>query len=237
MVAAALACLGQARAFDLSGALDAGSQTLKAATLSGADIRQLSSEACKQIDRHSRIAPPGSQYDLRARQLAKALGGEVNGRPLSYKVYITSEVNAWAMTNGCIRIYSGLMDRLTDNELEGVIGHEIGHVALGHSKKAMQAAYSVSAEAEAAPPNSPNSSRVNGMAEDFINAQFSPAQESDADDYACDLLKKRRLNPRGLVSAFQKLARLGGGKNGMMDSHPSSSGRARHIEERIAASK
>jgi len=42
------------------------------------------------------------------------------------------------MSNGCIRVYSGLMDMMTDSELRGVIGHEMGHVALGHSKKAMQ---------------------------------------------------------------------------------------------------
>ena len=44
------------------------------------------------------------------------------------------------MANGCIRVYSGLMDMMTDAELQGVIGHEMGHVALSHSKKSMQAA-------------------------------------------------------------------------------------------------
>ncbi len=39
------------------------------------------------------------------------------------------------MANGCIRVYSGLMDMMTDNEVEAVIGHEMGHVALGHVKK------------------------------------------------------------------------------------------------------
>ncbi|VTR30443.1 Uncharacterized metalloprotease yggG [Serratia fonticola] len=34
------------------------------------------------------------------------------------------------MANGCIRVYSGLMDMMDDNEVEGVLGHEMGHVAL-----------------------------------------------------------------------------------------------------------
>jgi len=29
----------------------------------------------------------------------------------------------------------------TDDEVRGVLGHEMGHMALGHSKKAMQVAY------------------------------------------------------------------------------------------------
>ena len=54
---------------------------------------------------------------------------------------MTKDVNAWAMANGCVRVYSGLMDMMNDNEVRGVVGHEMGHVALGHTKKAMQVAY------------------------------------------------------------------------------------------------
>ncbi len=53
---------------------------------------------------------------------------------------MAKDVNAFAMANGCIRVYSGLMDMMTDNEVEAVIGHEMGHVALGHVKKGMQVA-------------------------------------------------------------------------------------------------
>ncbi|WP_273878139.1 M48 family metalloprotease, partial [Serratia liquefaciens] len=74
-------------------------------------------------------------------KIAKALGNEVDGTPVNYKVYLTSDVNAWAMANGCVRVYSGLMDVMNDNEVEGVLGHEMGHVALGHTRKAMQVAY------------------------------------------------------------------------------------------------
>ncbi|VEB54342.1 Putative metalloprotease yggG [Salmonella enterica subsp. enterica] len=43
---------------------------------------------------------------------------------MNYKVYETKDVNAFAMANdGCIRVYSGLMDMMTDNEVEAVIGH------------------------------------------------------------------------------------------------------------------
>ncbi|MCW0134184.1 peptidase, partial [Burkholderia pseudomallei] len=37
----------------------------------------------------------------------------------------------------------------------------------------------------------------------------------------------------GLVTSFQKLAKLDGGKSSMMDSHPSSASRAQHIQDRI----
>jgi len=147
------------------------------------------------------------------------------------------------MANGCIRVYSGLMDMMTDDEVLGVVGHEIGHVALGHTKKAMQTAYTVSAARDAAGAAGGatvaalNSSQLGDLTEKFINAQFSQSQESDADDYSFDQLQAKKLNTRGLVTAFQKLAELDGGKSDMMSSHPSSAKRAQHIEDRIAKAK
>ncbi len=49
-----------------------------------------------------------------------------------------------------VRVYSGLMDVMNDNEVEGVLGHEMGHVALGHTRKAMQVAYATVAARTAA---------------------------------------------------------------------------------------
>ncbi|KAG1386968.1 hypothetical protein G6F59_016614 [Rhizopus arrhizus] len=103
-----------------------------------------------RFDSQEKIAAPGSKYDARLQKIAKSLGGTVNGQKANYKVYITKDVNAWAMANGCVRVYTGLMDMASDDEVRGVIGHEIGHVALGHSKKAMQTAYTVSAARDAA---------------------------------------------------------------------------------------
>jgi putative metalloprotease len=243
MAAAVLICSGTAHAFDIGGVLGAGSKLLQAATLSDADIKTLSDKACKESDQHSKIAPPGSKYDARLQKLGKLLGNNINGQPANYKVYLTSDVNAWAMANGCIRVYSGLMDMMTDDELLGVIGHEMGHVALGHSKSAMQTAYTVSAARDAAGAAGGatvaalSASQLGDLTEKFVNAQFSQSQESAADDYSYDQLKARKLNAQGLVTAFQKLAKLDGGKSDMMSSHPASTKRAQHIEQRIATNQ
>jgi putative metalloprotease len=112
-----------------------GVAAFKAATLSDADVKALSNDACKQMDATNKVAGASSKYTKRLNTIAKALGNNADGTPVNYKVYLTSDVNAWAMANGCVRVYSGLMDLMTDNEVEAVLGHELGHVALGHSKK------------------------------------------------------------------------------------------------------
>ena len=78
-------------------------------------------------------------------------------------------------------------------------------------------------------------SQLGELTESLVNAQFSQSQESDADDFSFDLLKKRGIPLQGLASAFDKLAQLGGGDSSMFDSHPGSADRAAHIRQRIAA--
>ena len=145
------------------------------------------------------------------------------------------------MANGCVRVYSGLMDMMNDNEVEGVLGHEMGHVALGHSRKAMQVAYATTAARTAIAASSGigaelSQSQLADLGEKLVNSQFSQKQESEADDYSFDLLKKRGINPIGLATSFDKLASQEAGRqSSMFDDHPSSQARAQHIRDRIAA--
>ncbi|OII84583.1 metalloprotease [Escherichia coli] len=181
--------------------------------------------------------------DADAKAIAKALGNNINGTPVNYKVYMTSDVNAWAMANGCVRVYSGLMDMMNDNEIEGVLGHELGHVALGHSLAEMKASYAIVAARDAISATSGvasqlSRSQLGDIAEGAINAKYSRDKESEADDFSFDLLKKRGISTQGLVGSFEKLASLDGGRTqSMFDSHPPSTERAQHIRDRIASGK
>lgn len=223
--------------------LQTGVMAMQAATLSDAEVKSQADQACMQMDAEAPIADADSEYTQRLNKIAANLGSQIHGTPVNYKVYLTDEVNAWAMANGCVRVYSGLMDLMTDNEVEGVLGHEMGHVALGHTKKAMQTAYatSVARNAAAYSGNSTaaalSSSQIGELGEALVNAQFSQSQESDADDFSFDLLTQRGVKREGLVTAFEKLAKLGGGESSMFDSHPASKERAEHIRARIAANQ
>ncbi|CAM4048941.1 M48 family metalloprotease [Bordetella muralis] len=247
LIATALAAsvfLAGCSGMNLDSAMSAGSNLYSAATLTDAQIVQLSDVSCKESDQTSKVAPAGNKYSKRLTKVMKGFGNmTLNGQKVNYKVYLTEDVNAWAMGNGCVRVYSGLMDLMNDDELRGVIGHEMGHVALGHSKKAMQTAYAVAAAREAANASGNNiatalnSSQLGEMTESFINAQFSQSQELDADNYSFDLLTEKKMKREGLVTAFQKLAKLDGGESSMFSSHPSSPDRAARMQARIDASK
>ena len=206
-------------------AISSGLNAYKAATLSDADAKAIANQGCVEMDSGNKVASKSSKYGKRLAKIAKALGNNINGTPVNYKVYMTSDVNAWAMANGCVRVYSGLMDMMNDNEIEGVLGHELGHVALGHSLAEMKASQL-------------SRSQLGDIAEGAINAKYSRDKESEADDFSFDLLKKRGISTQGLVGSFEKLASLDGGRTqSMFDSHPPSTERAQHIRDRIASGK
>ncbi|CDL81841.1 M48 family metallopeptidase [Xenorhabdus szentirmaii] len=221
---------------------NSGMQLFQAATLSDSDVKQLTEQSCQEMDARNKIAPASSKYTKRLNKISKALGNEVGGTPVNYKVYMTDDVNAWAMANGCVRVYSGLMDLMSDNEVEGVLGHEMGHVTLGHSRKAMQVAYAAVAARNAVASTGGIAAQLNNtqladLGQKLINSQFSQHQESEADDFSYDLLKKRGVKTEGLVTGFEKLAKLDNSKSSMFDSHPASKERAQHIRDRITADK
>ncbi|MEQ4617905.1 MAG: M48 family metalloprotease [Corticimicrobacter sp.] len=228
---------------NMGGLMDSGSKLMQAYNLSDQEVIDLSNQACAQMDQENRVAGKNSKYNQRLQRIVRPLAKDLNGQTPEFKVYLTDDVNAWAMANGCIRVYTGLMDKMNDDELRGVIGHEMGHVELGHSKRAMQTAYTLSAARDAVGASGSaaavalSSSQLGDLTEALLNAQFSQSQETAADDYSFELLTERKLNTQGLVTAFQKLAELGGGESSIMSSHPGSNERAARMQAKIDAAK
>ena len=117
---------------DVGGLLDSGSTAMKAMTLTDDDVVTLSNDSCAAMDAQNKVADAKSKYTLRLNKVIAGMPQAVNGKKAVYKVYMTQDMNAWAMANGCIRVYSGLMDLMNDDELRGVIGHEILYI--GHDR-------------------------------------------------------------------------------------------------------
>lgn len=221
---------------DLQTALDAGSDALKAVTLSDKELFEIAEKTSQYSDERHTMAPPESHYTVRLRRIVGQFSeeGEIK---FSYGVYLSPEVNAFAMANGTIRIYSGLMDLLKDGELRFVIGHEMGHVAKNHVNKKIRMAYAASAVRKGVASQNGISgqvarSQLGGLAETLFKAQFSQFEEKEADDYGLAFLKKENGNPRDAVSALKKLAILGR-NHSFLSSHPDPENRAARLQSQL----
>lgn len=223
-------------AFDLNnisigGAIDA----VKAVTLSNEDARALSLKAIKQYDGQNQVAPAGDKYAKRLAALTDKHTGE-DDLKLNFKAYLVDEMNAFATADGSIRFYSGLMDKMTNEELLFVIGHEIGHVKLEHSKKKMKTAYATSAARKSVAAaggdiGSIAGSQLGGIAEAMVNATHSRKEESASDSYGVEFMKKHGYDPANAVSALKKLAELGDSSS-LLASHPAPTKRAKAISKK-----
>jgi putative metalloprotease len=234
--AAALA--PQSFAFDLGKALGAAKGAATAASLSDDDVRTQSRRMVEQMDGQARIAPAGSPHAKRLSALTASCR-EDQGLALNYKVYMTPDVNAFATADGSIRFYSGLMDMMTDDEIRYVIGHEIGHVQAGHSKKRMQLALSSGAlqQAAAAAGGTAGALAESELGELFVKvvrAQHSQSNENEADDYAMQFLSRRKHDRKAAVTALEKLDKLsGGGSSNWLSTHPAPRDRAERMRTQL----
>lgn len=204
----------------------------KALFLTDGQILDAADRACAVKDQTTPVAAEGSAHAARLARLTGDLASE-DGLQLVFKVYLVDEINAWAMPNGCVRVYSGLLDVVTDDELLSVLGHEIGHVKLGHAKAKMRTALLARGVRESASGSGAGviaAGELGGLAESVVNAQFSQKEERAADDYGYVFLLKRSLDPAAMVSMFRKLPNKRGG---LLNSHPDPESRAKRIEARL----
>ncbi len=222
---------------DIRLATEAGIEAVTAFTLSDEDVRELAGNSVAYIDQEHTVAPSGNDY---AERLLRLVGDHhtEDGVTFNYKVYLDGTVNAFAMADGSIRVYSGLMDMLNDGELRFVIGHEMGHVVKEHVRQKMQMAYAASAirkgiASQGSTLGDIARSQLGGFAELLLGAQFSQVEEKIADDYGLGFLDTRGYDPAESVSALRKLSTLG--KNhSFLSSHPDPAKRADRLELQLA---
>lgn len=230
------------RKIDTKKAVKAAGDMATAVTLSDADIARLSRESVEWMDAHNPIDT--GAYDARLRRLTEGIT-EADGIPLNFKVYYVVDINAFACGDGSIRVFSSLMDLMTDDELMAIIGHEIGHIVHRDSKDAIKRAYMASAARNAAGSvggtvGKLSESQLGDLAQAFMGAQFSQKQEYAADDYGFDFCVDHGFSPHGMADGLSKLVELSKGAKAsavqqMFSSHPDSEKRAARMKEKAVA--
>ena len=229
VVATVTACNGM----NVAGMLEAGTTLAQAASISDAEVKALGVQSAKQLDGENRVASANNKYTKRLNKITRNLK-TYEGTRLNYKVYLNNEVNAFALPNGDIRVYSGLLDMMTDDEVLFVIGHEIGHVMEGHSKSQARTNLLTLAARQAAASSGQgvvaalSAGQIGELAHKLIDAQYSQSQEYSADSFGLKVLQANNRPKEAAVSALNKLAGLGGG-HGIFSSHPEPGNRAKRI--------
>lgn len=195
-------------------------------------LAEIVGEEIAEMDRQNTVCANNSKYAQRLKRITKGMT-DADGIDLNFKVYKTTEFNAFACPDGSVRVFSALMDILSDEELLGVIGHEIGHVALRHTKKAWKDALLRSAASDIIGSKSStwaslSDSYLGSITSMALSAKHSRYHETQADDYGYVFLKECGKNPWAMGLAFKKLKAISQRKDrskyekwlGAFSSHP-----------------
>lgn len=130
----------------------------------------------------------------------------------AWEVYIIDDdqtLNAFAAPGGYIFFYTGLIKYLdNEDDLMGVMGHEIAHADRRHSVKQMQRQYGISLLLNIVLGNEPGqlAQILAGVAGNGTILAFSRDAETEADLYSVDYLSKTPYRCDGAKTFFQKLS-------------------------------
>jgi predicted Zn-dependent protease len=132
--------------------------------------------------------------------------------PYSFSVINSSEINAFALPGGHIYINLGTF-QAADNESEllGIVAHEISHVVAKHSVEQITQIELVNAGLSATYIYTNLPAQIPYIAANLFQLGFlklSRDDEREADAMAYEMLVNAGVDPMGLVTMFEKLAKL-----------------------------
>ncbi len=148
------------------------------------------------------------------------------------RVLESPEVNAMAVP-GYIYATSALVSRATDDQLAGVMGHELSHISAGHCKRAINRARLAQGIGGALTLANANDSITAGVSLLALVTLFdySRGEEYEADRLGASRAAKAGYNADGLASFLEGQAGKGGSGNRLLASHPETTHRVAALRE------
>ena len=180
-----------------------------------------------------------SQYSAAYSHLFRMKDSILNSGQVTYKNEFTWELkivhddnvlNAFCAPGGYIYIYTGLIKFLdSEDQLAGVLGHEIAHADKRHSTEQLTKTYGIATLLQVVLGN--NVALLQQIATGLISLSFSRAHETEADDYSVKYLCPTGYNAAGAAGFFQKLIDLQqtGGTPQFLSTHPNPDNRVENI--------
>jgi len=189
----------------------------------------------------------GLSNDREIQALIDEIGGRLvqgglareSGWPFEFSVLDDPEtVNAFALPGGQTFITTGLLSLLeSEDEVAGVMAHEIVHVLARHSAQAIAKNDLTNGliGAVAVGSGDANAAQTAAMVAGMINMKYGRDDELESDKFGVCLMISAGYNPEAMISVMQVLAEASGGSSQpeFSSTHPSPDNRIARIRETI----
>ena len=140
-----------------------------------------------------------------------------------------SEINA-ANAGSCeFYVTAGLLQRANDNQLRGVLAHEVAHQDLGHVAKAQVLGAGINILAAGLQQLFPGAATVAPIAGELVARGYGRTEEYAADKHAVDILQRLGYGKDIMLESLTWIRRTAGngGGGGFLSTHPA-------LDDRIA---
>ena len=154
-----------------------------------------------------------AEMQKRIEQIGHSLAAVCDRKDVTYffTVLDHEKVNAFSLPGGYVYINKGLVEKAdSDDEIAGVLAHEIGHIVARHSIKRLQAAlgYSLMSILSLATTKNVGAAKEASLAFSLIMLGYSREDEFLADQLAVKYVKKAGYNPQAIISFLEKLKQI-----------------------------
>ena len=199
----------------------------------------------QQLSQQYKFSKDRTKED-RVNRIGQRLAQVSDRQDFVYHFYLIEkdELNAFTTPGGNIYFFSGLYDKLsTDEEIAGVLSHEIGHTAARHTVKKFQAAlgYNLvgSLVLNQLEPGAGQQavSLSSSLVMNIIFSSYGRQDEFQADRLGVKYMHLAGYNPHGMLDTLEVLKKedKGGGGPLLFRSHPYTKDRIEAVKKEIAS--
>jgi predicted Zn-dependent protease len=185
-----------------------------------ANTRQIDS---RQAERFYRIMTP----------LLKNMNNPKGPRDVKIGIIDEAEINAANAGGGEFYVTTGLLEKSSDEQLRGIMAHEIAHDDLGHVAKLQGLGVGLNLGVILLEQIIPGSSAVTPIAGSLIARGYSRNEEYAADRHGVEILRRAGYSKDVLINALNWVTRTsgGGGGGGFLSTHPATEDRIAQLEK------
>lgn len=196
------------------------------------------------------IAEFGGEYrDKKLQDYVDRVGNKIvqsteAGRsPYKFDFHLLADantVNAFALPGGQIFITYALLSRLkTEDQLAGVLGHEIGHVINRHSAEHIAKQELTQGIIQATDIATGDPGMISRFVGNMVNMKYGRDDELESDSYGVKYMIEAGYKPEAMIEVMKILkdASGGGSQPEFMSTHPSPDNRIEKLKEIIAKYK
>jgi Zn-dependent protease with chaperone function len=143
-----------------------------------------------------------------------------------------STINAANAGNGEFYVTRGLLEKANDEQLAGVLAHEVAHEDLNHVAKAQTLGAGLNIGMVILDQIIPGSGAITPIAGQLIARRYGRSEEYAADKHGADLLERAGMSRDIMVNTLSWLMQTSGGSSGgFFATHPATGDRIEALRQ------